>query len=52
MRESVENCVKQVGIPLEEALRMASLYPAQVIKRDDLGSLAVGKSSAFYHWEE
>lgn len=53
MREAVENCVKHVGIPLEEALRMASWYPAQVIEMDhELGLLEVGKRAAFYHWEE
>lgn len=50
MREAVENCVNHVGISIEEAIRMASLYPAQVINRTDLGSLEVGKMGAFYHW--
>jgi N-acetylglucosamine-6-phosphate deacetylase len=27
MIEGVENLVKQVGLPLDEALRMATLYP-------------------------
>lgn len=31
MIKAVENCVKQAGISLEEALRMGSLYPAALI---------------------
>ena len=34
MLGSVRNCVEKAGISLEEALRMASLYPAQVLKKD------------------
>lgn len=44
MIESIEQCVKFVGIHLDEALRMASLYPAQAISVcDKLGSIHVGK---------
>jgi len=43
MIEAVANSVRCVGIPLPEAIRMASLYPARVLKRDrDLGRLAAG----------
>jgi N-acetylglucosamine-6-phosphate deacetylase len=35
MIEAVENTVKKVGIPIDEALRMASLYPARSIKVDN-----------------
>lgn len=31
MIEAVENCVKHVGLPLDETLRMATLYPAKAI---------------------
>jgi N-acetylglucosamine-6-phosphate deacetylase len=31
MLEAVKNCVVHVGIPLQECLRMASLYPARVL---------------------
>lgn len=31
MLQSVQNCAEKVGIPLEEALRMAALYPARVL---------------------
>jgi N-acetylglucosamine-6-phosphate deacetylase len=34
MIEGVENLVKKVGINIDEALRMASLYPARAIKVD------------------
>ncbi len=41
--EAVGNCVRYGGIPLAEALRMASLYPARAIGADHyLGQLAVG----------
>jgi N-acetylglucosamine-6-phosphate deacetylase len=44
MIEAVANCVQHVGIPLDEALRMATLYPARAIGADHkLGSIAVGK---------
>ncbi|WP_407427559.1 N-acetylglucosamine-6-phosphate deacetylase [Arcticibacter sp.] len=43
--QAVENMVKHVEVPLEEALRMASLYPAQILKRPDLGSIAVGSKA-------
>ncbi|MGG6241851.1 N-acetylglucosamine-6-phosphate deacetylase [Nodosilinea sp. AN01ver1] len=41
LMEAVANCVHQVGIPLAESLRMATLYPARAIGVDDrLGLLA------------
>ena len=40
--KAVENCVKYAGIPLDEALRMASAYPAQVINKADAGKIKVG----------
>ena len=44
MIESIEQCVKFVGINLDEALRMATLYPARALSIDDkLGSINVGK---------
>jgi len=44
MIESIANCVKHVGITLDEAIRMATLYPAKAISVDDkLGSIQVGK---------
>lgn len=44
MIESVKNAVKEVGIPLDETLRMCNLYPARAIGVEDrLGSIAAGK---------
>jgi N-acetylglucosamine-6-phosphate deacetylase len=34
MLQSVKNCITHVGIDLNEALRMASLYPAKVLSMD------------------
>jgi N-acetylglucosamine-6-phosphate deacetylase len=42
MLKAVENCVKQVNIPIDEALRMASTYPAQLIKDNKRGYLKPG----------
>lgn len=53
MLEAIINCVNHVGIDLEEAIRMGSLYPAQVIGlENELGSIEVGKKASFYHWKE
>jgi N-acetylglucosamine-6-phosphate deacetylase len=35
MMKAVKNCVDHAGIDIEEALRMASLYPARVLGMDD-----------------
>jgi N-acetylglucosamine-6-phosphate deacetylase len=41
--QAVRNCVQHVGLPLAECLRMASLYPAQVLGLDQhLGRIAPG----------
>lgn len=43
MDMAVKNCVNHVGIDLEEALRMASLYPARAIRVDnELGKISKG----------
>ena len=43
MAKCVRNLVQHVGIELGEALRMASLYPAQVMgKYDCMGRIAIG----------
>lgn len=43
MLAAVRNCVQHVGLPLAEALRMASLYPARVVGRAaEIGRLAPG----------
>lgn len=44
MIEAIKNSVNYVGIALDEALRMATLYPARAIGVDKtLGSIKVGK---------
>ncbi|MBC9797486.1 N-acetylglucosamine-6-phosphate deacetylase [Sinomicrobium weinanense] len=42
MMQCVRNGVKHARIPLEEALRMASAYPAQLLKNNKLGKIASG----------
>jgi N-acetylglucosamine-6-phosphate deacetylase len=42
MHTAVKNCVTHAGIPAEEALRMASLYPAQLIRATDRGVISPG----------
>lgn len=42
MLHAVKNCVEQADIPLEEALRMASTYPAQVMNLEDRGKIDPG----------
>ncbi|QYK08223.1 N-acetylglucosamine-6-phosphate deacetylase [Shewanella mangrovisoli] len=43
MATAVENSVKMLGLPLGEALRMASLYPAEFLGiAESVGRLAVG----------
>ena len=42
MMKAVRNCVEHVGIPLEEALRMATAYPAEVMKISDRGRIMPG----------
>lgn len=44
MIESVRNAVQHCDIPLDEVIRMCTLYPAKAIKVDDkLGSIEAGK---------
>ena len=48
MLKAVQNCVEKVGIPLEESLRMAALYPAKVVGLDhQLGRIEVGYAADF-----
>jgi N-acetylglucosamine-6-phosphate deacetylase len=42
MHTAVKNCVTHAGISTEEALRMASLYPAQLINATDRGVISPG----------
>ena len=48
MQQAVKNCVEEVGISLEESLRMASLYPAQVMGlAEQLGRIEAGFTEDF-----
>lgn len=48
MLKAVKNCVEQVDIPLAEAVRMASLYPAQALHLDDrIGEIRKGYEANF-----
>lgn len=40
--QAVANCVRYAGIPLDEALRMATRYPARVMGLDGLGEIRAG----------
>ena len=42
MLKAIENCVEKVNISLDEALRMGSTYPAQLIKDSARGLLKAG----------
>ena len=47
MLQGVKNAVEYAGIPLDEALRMASLYPAQVLNiEQEYGALAPGNKAS------
>jgi N-acetylglucosamine-6-phosphate deacetylase len=47
MIKAVNNCVKQVGIEFDEALRMASLYPARVAGMQQYGKVESGSIADF-----
>ena len=48
VRTSVKNALK-IGIPLEDAVKMASLNPAKTLKVDNiLGSIEVGKHASMF----
>lgn len=42
LAEGVRNCVEHAGIPLAEAVRMATLYPAKVMGYTDVGAIRAG----------
>jgi N-acetylglucosamine-6-phosphate deacetylase len=43
MLKAVENCVLNAGIPIEEALRMGSTYPARLTGDKDRGLIKAGR---------
>jgi N-acetylglucosamine-6-phosphate deacetylase len=50
MIDAITYIHRTIGVPLEEALRMASLYPAQLIgAAGERGSLGQGKRADFVH---
>jgi N-acetylglucosamine-6-phosphate deacetylase len=49
MMSGVRYLVKQVGVELGEALRMASTYPAEFLKRTDLGRIVAGARADLVH---
>jgi N-acetylglucosamine-6-phosphate deacetylase len=52
MLQCVKNAVTHVGIALEEALRMASAYPAQLIPDKKLGKIEKGYKAHFVVFDE
>ena len=49
MIEAVRYMYRTVGLPLDEVLRMASLYPAQAIGAKSMGHLGVGAAASMVH---
>lgn len=47
MMQCVKNGIQKVGIELEEALRMASTYPAQLLTDHKLGKIEKGYGASF-----
>jgi len=53
MQQAVKNCVEKVGISLDEAIQMATIYPAKAANLDqDLGTIEVGKRACFVHFSD
>ena len=48
MMKAVKNCVEHIDIDIEEALRMASLYPAKVLGIDNTTGLIERNYEAFF----
>lgn len=42
MLKAIQNCVERAGIDLGEAIRMATIYPAKLMGRKDIGLLSAG----------
>jgi N-acetylglucosamine-6-phosphate deacetylase len=52
MLQCVKNGVTHAGIELEEALRMASAYPAQLLRDQKLGKIEAGYSASFVVFDD
>lgn len=50
--KAIKNCVQQANIPLAEAVRMATTYPANLIGRKDIGRLAPGCKADIIQFDE
>jgi N-acetylglucosamine-6-phosphate deacetylase len=42
MMQAVKNCIEDIGIPVEEALRMASAYPIELMNISGRGRIEPG----------
>ncbi|MFI5124646.1 MAG: N-acetylglucosamine-6-phosphate deacetylase [Chitinophagales bacterium] len=47
MMSTLKNAVEKAGIPLDEALRMCSVYPASLLKDPLLGKITIGAAADF-----
>jgi N-acetylglucosamine-6-phosphate deacetylase len=45
MLRAVKNCIDHIDIPIEEALRMANSYPANLLRKEKLGTIKVRDSA-------
>lgn len=53
MISAVRFMINEIGLEVDEALRMASLYPAQLLNRDkEIGSLVSGARADFIHLDD
>jgi N-acetylglucosamine-6-phosphate deacetylase len=52
MLQCVKNGVTHVGMALEEALRMATTYPAQLLRDQKLGKIEAGHVAAFVVFDD
>lgn len=53
MIDAVQNTTEWLGLPLEEALRMASLYPAEYVgKGHELGRIKAGYTASLVHFDD
>ena len=50
MRKAVQNLVEHCDVELDEALRMCSLYPAQLLGLNNLGKIEKGYQASFIEW--
>lgn len=50
--QAVKNCVQKVGIPLDEAIRMATLYPSRVMQEDNIGAIEIGRKADLILFDE